>query len=164
MGVRSSLLHHSERSGRWVLARQSRYDDGFPADDAGGLCAGVREDGGRRKVRDGLRTIHSSAASSKGPAAARDRAGSLAEGRSEEHTSELQSPCNLVCRLLLEKKNRQCLKPGNLSRGGGFVYGIIIQPDEGTDNGDDKQPIILTDPLLTLQSFPSPRIDDATKS
>src|SRR5688500_20388447 len=29
--------------------------------------------------------------------------------RSEEHTSELQSPCNLVCRLLLEKKryNRQ---------------------------------------------------------
>src|SRR5256885_8721212 len=31
------------------------------------------------------------------------RAG-LARGRSEEHTSELQSPCNLVCRLLLEKK------------------------------------------------------------
>src|SRR2546426_5087228 len=28
----------------------------------------------------------------------------LARGRSEEHTSELQSPCNLVCRLLLEKK------------------------------------------------------------
>src|SRR5256885_9631381 len=27
-----------------------------------------------------------------------------AEDRSEEHTSELQSPCNLVCRLLLEKK------------------------------------------------------------
>src|SRR5256885_5470977 len=26
--------------------------------------------------------------------------------RSEEHTSELQSPCNLVCRLLLVKKNR----------------------------------------------------------
>src|SRR2546426_8366888 len=29
----------------------------------------------------------------------------LSESRSEEHTSELQSPCNLVCRLLLEKKN-----------------------------------------------------------
>src|SRR5205807_9468776 len=28
----------------------------------------------------------------------------LMERRSEEHTSELQSPCNLVCRLLLEKK------------------------------------------------------------
>src|SRR5256885_12540695 len=29
----------------------------------------------------------------------------LSKTRSEEHTSELQSPCNLVCRLLLEKKN-----------------------------------------------------------
>src|SRR5256885_7776416 len=29
-----------------------------------------------------------------------------AEERSEEHTSELQSPCNLVCRLLLEKKKK----------------------------------------------------------
>src|SRR5205807_3160550 len=33
------------------------------------------------------------------------RVGSFALARSEEHTSELQSPCNLVCRLLLEKKN-----------------------------------------------------------
>src|SRR2546426_12733767 len=30
----------------------------------------------------------------------------FAEPRSEEHTSELQSPCNLVCRLLLEKKKK----------------------------------------------------------
>src|SRR5256885_7083944 len=30
--------------------------------------------------------------------------GAFLEPRSEEHTSELQSPCNLVCRLLLEKK------------------------------------------------------------
>src|SRR2546426_6062989 len=30
-----------------------------------------------------------------------------ASGRSEEHTSELQSPCNLVCRLLLEKKKKK---------------------------------------------------------
>src|SRR2546426_8649040 len=29
-----------------------------------------------------------------------------AGARSEEHTSELQSPCNLVCRLLLEKKKK----------------------------------------------------------
>src|SRR5256885_7430817 len=29
-----------------------------------------------------------------------------ADDRSEEHTSELQSPCNLVCRLLLEKKKQ----------------------------------------------------------
>src|SRR6266566_5334209 len=42
-----------------------------------------------------------------------DSARTLAEhlassgGRSEEHTSELQSPCNLVCRLLLEKKKKK---------------------------------------------------------
>src|SRR3989454_6108213 len=30
-----------------------------------------------------------------------------AVARSEEHTSELQSPCNLVCRLLLEKKKKK---------------------------------------------------------
>src|SRR2546426_6838728 len=30
--------------------------------------------------------------------------------RSEEHTSELQSPCNLVCRLLLEKKKKYIIK------------------------------------------------------
>src|SRR5256885_7496422 len=38
--------------------------------------------------------------------------------RSEEHTSELQSPCNLVCRLLLEKKKLEkqsrCGAPGVL--------------------------------------------------
>src|SRR3989454_3579433 len=33
-----------------------------------------------------------------------DISGSFRRNRSEEHTSELQSPCNLVCRLLLEKK------------------------------------------------------------
>src|SRR2546426_5161561 len=32
--------------------------------------------------------------------------------RSEEHTSELQSPCNLVCRLLLEKKKTSRTTPG----------------------------------------------------
>src|SRR2546426_4692542 len=40
------------------------------------------------------------------------------ESRSEEHTSELQSPCNLVCRLLLEKKNdgevSDCRPPNGL--------------------------------------------------
>src|SRR5256885_9774703 len=36
--------------------------------------------------------------------AADERTDALVGQRSEEHTSELQSPCNLVCRLLLEKK------------------------------------------------------------
>src|SRR2546426_8463186 len=42
--------------------------------------------------------------------AARSAAGELkriSPLRSEEHTSELQSPCNLVCRLLLEKKKKK---------------------------------------------------------
>src|SRR5256885_3873467 len=38
----------------------------------------------------------------------------LDQGRSEEHTSELQSPCNLVCRLLLEKKKKKTRSPSNL--------------------------------------------------
>src|SRR3989454_7905880 len=42
----------------------------------------------------------------------RARSNRVKLARSEEHTSELQSPCNLVCRLLLEKKKKKkvCLK------------------------------------------------------
>src|SRR5688500_12695377 len=36
--------------------------------------------------------------------------------RSEEHTSELQSPCNLVCRLLLEKKKKKIKKKSDQER------------------------------------------------
>src|ERR1022692_2637465 len=39
--------------------------------------------------------------------------------RSEEHTSELQSPCNLVCRLLLEKKKNK------------FTQGIKLRVESG---------------------------------
>src|SRR5256885_14566669 len=42
-----------------------------------------------------------------GLASALPRSAARCEPRSEEHTSELQSPCNLVCRLLLEKKKKQ---------------------------------------------------------
>src|SRR5256885_5991988 len=37
--------------------------------------------------------------------------GGAGDPRSEEHTSELQSPCNLVCRLLLEKKKYLTIAP-----------------------------------------------------
>src|SRR5256885_9535102 len=47
-------------------------------------------------------TIAASEDSSSRPLGSTERSSS----RSEEHTSELQSPCNLVCRLLLEKKKR----------------------------------------------------------
>src|SRR2546426_4522953 len=36
--------------------------------------------------------------------------------RSEEHTSELQSPCNLVCRLLLEKKKKNNVRSPETKR------------------------------------------------
>src|SRR5256885_10109298 len=38
------------------------------------------------------------------------------EGRSEEHTSELQSPCNLVCRRLLGKKHHMTAYPDDSLR------------------------------------------------
>src|SRR5438552_6176651 len=56
----------------------------------------LRREGGRRGVRRGAGDA---------PPHRADRA--PAPLRSEEHTSELQSPDHLVCRLLLEKKNKQ---------------------------------------------------------
>src|SRR5256885_12896604 len=41
------------------------------------------------------------------------RKAQAAGDRSEEHTSELQSPCNLVCRLLLEKKKKKIIVYSN---------------------------------------------------
>src|SRR2546426_8106337 len=54
--------------------------------------------------------------------------------RSEEHTSELQSPCNLVCRLLLEKKKngpkrgRDCqhITTTGGSRDGGHMHVAVV--------------------------------------
>src|SRR2546426_3655034 len=48
-------------------------------------------EGGGRRPNERERNVH-------------ERPGAAGSARSEEHTSELQSPCNLVCRLLLEKK------------------------------------------------------------
>src|SRR5215467_16066717 len=45
------------------------------------------------------------------PRPAQPQVASMSGGRSEEHTSELQSPCNLVCRLLLEKKKKNHYPP-----------------------------------------------------
>src|SRR2546426_7119151 len=58
----------------------------------GRLAAGHARSGGARSARRAARRVEH-----------RERAAAAA-GRSEEHTSELQSPCNLVCPLLLEKK------------------------------------------------------------
>src|SRR2546426_4419866 len=61
--------------------------DALPISDRGGCRPCARGAGGRGWSRRRAR----------GPRSVPER--------SEEHTSELQSPCNLVCRLLLEKKN-----------------------------------------------------------
>src|SRR5256885_17009147 len=50
-------------------------------------------------------------AGSPGAAAGDARSSRMSRVRSEEHTSELQSPCNLVCRLLLEKKKKWHVVP-----------------------------------------------------
>src|ERR1039457_3421608 len=46
----------------------------------------------------------------------------LLEDRSEEHTSELQSPCNLVCRLLLEAKHQRPRQGALFADGSGVEY------------------------------------------
>src|SRR5256885_13014037 len=61
--------------------------------------------------------------------------------RSEEHTSELQSPCNLVCRLLLEKKKKKLrthLSPTYICN---YLLCPLMSPKQH--------------PSSTLRSFPS---------
>src|SRR5215467_16193180 len=53
------------------------------------------------------RRAWTSSASSLSPRCCAPQTISSLPSRSEEHTSELQSPCNLVCRLLLEKKKKK---------------------------------------------------------
>src|SRR5256885_8903330 len=59
--------------------------------------------------------------------------------RSEEHTSELQSPCNLVCRLLLEKKkNKYCSSLAAtfcLTSIPTFVFQTLRAPDMSEETG-----------------------------
>src|SRR5256885_3700602 len=62
------------------------------------LADGVARGGVRERL---LATVDSAALSPR-----RLDLSAAVQQRSEEHTSELQSPCNLVCRLLLEKKKK----------------------------------------------------------
>src|ERR1022692_3025289 len=72
------------------------------------FCAGMQQVR-RRSGDDGSEILRATATStgqappSTGHDSAHTVANRLLVPRSEEHTSELQSPCNLVCRLLLEK-------------------------------------------------------------
>src|SRR5256885_11108132 len=64
-----------------------------------------------------------------------DAAGVNMPPRSEEHTSELQSPCNLVCRLLLEKKTFEMNPIGALPA-----------------NGSDRSALPPNEPIITTNS------------
>src|SRR5438034_5813897 len=77
-------------------------DDGAVGDD---IRAVVYGDGSRNEIAVGVVVAGSNL---------RELAGSSADGRSEEHTSELQSHSDLVCRLLLEKKNKNKRKKTNM--------------------------------------------------
>src|SRR5688572_32744565 len=74
-----------------------------PACRSGGRCP-RRHGPGRRAPRRGA--LPTAAAPAGGRLGGQPPAGAAVGRRSEEHTSELQSQSNLVCRLLLEKKKR----------------------------------------------------------
>src|ERR1022692_2580215 len=92
-----------------------------------------------------LRSSAVAAESAKGPPEPMDAAPSSGSMRSEEHTSELQSPFNLVCRLLLEKQNdsvcprvpRRARGPARLTEvpenqvAGGALHVERLPPPEG---------------------------------
>src|SRR5256885_11734622 len=101
-----------------------------------------REDEGRRSPGLGRRSARRRRGPGRGargraapPSRARRRGRSRAM-RSEEHTSELQSPCNIVCRLLLEKQKLSTLALVLLARCVTYPMataagGIRIQPADG---------------------------------
>src|ERR1022692_2623251 len=74
--------------------------------------------------------------------------------RSEEHTSELQSPCNLVCRLLLEKKkNEICSRFSNRPRKFAWsLHPAHTAPPRHAGAGPWKPPRLLP-PRETIGSF-----------
>src|SRR2546426_5768631 len=97
-GLRWNEQRHAERS-RVAPRRRPPTDGAGPADPGWN-----EERAGERSRVAPRRGPPTDGAGPADPGWNEERAG---ERRSEEHTSELQSPCNLVCRLLLEKKNKE---------------------------------------------------------
>src|SRR2546426_9194107 len=92
---------------RWTAShRGAAADPGTAFPPVGwGIRTAVHRD--RRALGRGRRCERSRAGLDGWGAQSRPEHGLILGRRSEEHTSELQSPCNLVCRLLLEKKKRK---------------------------------------------------------
>src|SRR5690348_17560410 len=76
--------------------------DALPISDVEGAEAGGVVPTRRRRIEVVVARDHVVEVLGRGPEGLSEH---LVENRSEEHTSELQSPVHLVCRLLLEKKN-----------------------------------------------------------
>src|SRR2546426_1965113 len=87
----SLRINRNRRLRRWAPRSSVRRTRGIP-----GTNPGCREEASGKRPRRTSRMRMASAGTS-----------SSGLDRSEEHTSELQSPCNLVCRLLLEKKKNK---------------------------------------------------------
>src|SRR5256885_5143334 len=79
--------------------------------------------------------------------------GHTSSQRSEEHTSELQSPCNLVCRLLLEKKNNhEYLPQHDLARCRGVNLGWLPTTASGTNTPTLRDYEVPNEHVLLLTS------------
>src|SRR5256885_3318855 len=132
---RSTLFPYTTlfRSARRILLRELRVDSGRGRRSRNGRCHGSRD-----CARRGM------------PLWPRNDPGQSASTglRSEEHTSELQSPCNLVCRLLLEKKKNtheiSALEPQQLREPHPPLF-LLLGQDHLLD---DPQPLLLHEQLL----------------
>src|SRR5437868_8101498 len=80
-------------------------------------------------LHDALPNSRNSVPLSTGPAVSSRAVNEWASGRSEEHTSELQSRFDLVCRLLLEKKKKQ---PFDLVRQTVIILQLILYLESST--------------------------------
>src|SRR5690348_17373690 len=89
---RGQRAERTEEEGKALYQRMLDYAEDLKSRGVLRAYSSLRNDseGQRLQIRAGKRSL---------------RDGPFAEARSEEHTSELQSPVHLVCRLLLEKKN-----------------------------------------------------------
>src|SRR6266850_3343030 len=85
------------------VARRLRRDRREPGADAGAELQGLRHSSVRSRESEAGHRARDRSGAGRHSARQDDRV----RRRSEEHTSELLSPCNLVCRLLLEKKKKK---------------------------------------------------------
>src|SRR5258706_5501610 len=102
ISARASLQSHYESISKLHL-RQLFADDPKRGERMTAEAAGIYLDYSKNRITDKTLNLLFQLAAERG---LQSRIDSMFRGRSEEHTSELQSLTNLVCRLLLEKKNK----------------------------------------------------------